>query len=77
MFCFLRYYFPHLQELVTSIIAECSTCSQTKPRTEDVPLMPIESKYAGERLVIDYTFLPETKRRNNALLVAIDHFTKR
>lgn len=70
-------YFCGLRKIVQQVIDECPLCCQVNKQNTKLPLQPIYSSHAAERLVADFTFFPPGRNNACTLLIVIDHFTKR
>lgn len=70
-------YFRGLKKLVQQTVNECPLCCSTNKQASSLPLQPIYSTSAAERLIMDFTFFPPGRNNACTLLIVIDHFTKR
>ena len=72
-----RFDWMHMRKDIKKWVESCNACQFNKPKvSRKYPLKPILSFYPNQVLQIDHMTLSETESGNNAVLVAIDHFTK-
>ena len=67
----LKDFYIEKKEAIINQHRVCKDCDAVKSLPEDLPFVPIESKYPGERLQFDFTFFKES-----TIFTLIDHFTK-
>ena len=73
-----QFWHPALEKIITDICKSCPHCQIYKVSNQNVsaPIKKIETSYPFQLVSIDLMALETTKKKNVAVVVAIDHFSK-
>jgi transposase InsO family protein len=69
-------FLPGSKRIIDAYIKSCSICMQKNSSSFKQPYKAIFTTAPGDRIIMDYTFLPQDPLGYSCILVIIDHFTK-